>query len=869
MFINDTSSLSLYNNSIDPHINFNIESPMSTTSSPSHMSTYVLDDFIAGEPHLVITEQPIEKFRFRYKSEMIGTHGSLVASNNMSAHRKTAPTVQLRNFHDKAIVRCTLVTSDDKKERLPHAHHLIKREGHKDKDDPHEIEVSQENQFTAAFHGLGIIHTAKKHIKDELVRKLQFELLEERKRKNINATLSIRDEVQIKADADIKQKSINLNSVSLCFQAFIKGSNNIMNPLTEPVYSNPINNLKSALTGELKICRIDKFTSSCEGGEEVFILVEKVGKKNIRIKFFELNEDDNEIWFDYGRFSELDVHHQYAIVFRTPPYKDINITSSKEVYIQLERPSDHDCSEPIKFTYKPSDKILGKKRPRISYSNSIELTQSLPTMQNNDSFTKWNDSQEISNEIKDILLQGCSSSELRNFVNTIDLDKYMQLLNNSEEGVLTSDGPTTKKLDDDVMFAKNIVFEAMNIIRIEKSDKNGEISSNKKKQLKKLLMDRSTYGDSPLHVALRYGQCDIVKYILILMGIDPEYQIIVNIQNSSGKTPLHYAVLQNQPVIIEALLTLGADPSICDDHGFSPLHTAVRIPNAGACVDVLLSNKLINIESYNDLGWTPLQLAAEAGSYDAVRSLVRVGSNVNNTDKSYGRTVLHIAVEGGHKKIVEFLLRNSDIDINKRNFSGNTALHTAVAYTGTRAKELCKLLMQYGADPHIQNNSGSNLDETEQEINEDVNIKVEAESEDENMKKTAGQSSFDLATNKPEILQLLMDHGNNTQDENELALFTKEEILEEDTENNWLSNENKQKLATILDKTKGWKKLVKHLNLEFLLQSLCQNSLSPSLLLLNYIDIQNDITLTQMHDLLSEIEEDEAALFIVDLTRHQ
>lgn len=84
----------------------------------------------------------------------------------------------------------------------------------------------------------------------------------------------------------------------------------------------------------------------------------------------------------------------------------------------------------------------------------------------------------------------------------------------------------------------------------------------------------------------------------------------------------------------------------------------IAVPNAGACVDVLLSNKLIDIESYNDLGWTPLQLAAEAGSYDAVCSLVRAGANVNNMDKSYGRTVLHIAVEGGHKEIVEFLLRN-------------------------------------------------------------------------------------------------------------------------------------------------------------------------------------------------------------------
>lgn len=85
------------------------------------------------------------------------------------------------------------------------------------------------------------------------------------------------------------------------------------------------------------------------------------------------------------------------------------------------------------------------------------------------------------------------------------------------------------------MFAKNTVVEAMNIIRIETNDKNEEISIDKKKQLQKLLTDRTTYGDSPLHVALRYGQRDIVKYILILMGIDPELQTLVNIQNGSGK----------------------------------------------------------------------------------------------------------------------------------------------------------------------------------------------------------------------------------------------------------------------------------------------------------------------------------------------
>lgn len=51
----------------------------------------------------------------------------------------------------------------------------------------------------------------------------------------------------------------------------------------------------------------------------------------------------------------------YIYIYRTPPYKDQNITTTKEVFIQLERPSDGGCSEPKKFYYKPSDRIIGNK----------------------------------------------------------------------------------------------------------------------------------------------------------------------------------------------------------------------------------------------------------------------------------------------------------------------------------------------------------------------------------------------------------------------------------------------------------------------------------------------------------------------------
>lgn len=37
---------------------------------------------------------------------------------------------------------------------------------------------------------------------------------------------------------------------------------------------------------------------------------------NIKIRFFEVDTNDTEVWSDYGKFSHIDVHHQYAIVFK-------------------------------------------------------------------------------------------------------------------------------------------------------------------------------------------------------------------------------------------------------------------------------------------------------------------------------------------------------------------------------------------------------------------------------------------------------------------------------------------------------------------------------------------------------------------------
>lgn len=50
---------------------------------------------------------------------------------------------------------------------------------------------------------MGIIHTARRNIKDEIVRKLSEEILEERRRLNRNVTLSLRDDAQVDQNAII------------------------------------------------------------------------------------------------------------------------------------------------------------------------------------------------------------------------------------------------------------------------------------------------------------------------------------------------------------------------------------------------------------------------------------------------------------------------------------------------------------------------------------------------------------------------------------------------------------------------------------------------------------------------------------------
>lgn len=313
-----------------------------------------------GRPYLEIAEEPCNMFRFRYQSEMHGTHGSLMGASSERSQKKF-PTVILKGYNGtEAHIRCTL-TQVERPGRLgprrPHSHKLVIKKGASEECDPHIVTIKRETGFQAVFQGMGIIHTAKKDIPDELSPKM-IRMEEYEKQRSLTGF----EMDKVRRDAAEEAKNMNLNQVCLCFQAF-GFEQGEWRELCEPVYSQTINNIKSALTGELKICRVSTTVSPVNGNQEVYLLVEKVNKGDIHVEFYEQQPGGQVTWRKNAKV--LDVHHQYAIVIETPPYHQQDIQFPVDVWMELYRNKDGCRSKPWPFKYKPIDPSHPRKRARL------------------------------------------------------------------------------------------------------------------------------------------------------------------------------------------------------------------------------------------------------------------------------------------------------------------------------------------------------------------------------------------------------------------------------------------------------------------------------------------------------------------------
>jgi ankyrin repeat protein len=138
-------------------------------------------------------------------------------------------------------------------------------------------------------------------------------------------------------------------------------------------------------------------------------------------------------------------------------------------------------------------------------------------------------------------------------------------------------------------------------------------------------------GQQPLHYA-GYSGYRSVAGLLLKHGTD------INAKDFKGNTPLQACLLHGRPDdyqldFMKFLFENGADVTLTNEDGMSPLHTALANRCRVEVLSLLLARKEIDINGRDDEGETPLHHAIISGyPVSVIQTLLDKGAQVNLQD---------------------------------------------------------------------------------------------------------------------------------------------------------------------------------------------------------------------------------------------
>ncbi|RXM27879.1 NF-kappa-B inhibitor zeta [Acipenser ruthenus] len=247
------------------------------------------------------------------------------------------------------------------------------------------------------------------------------------------------------------------------------------------------------------------------------------------------------------------------------------------------------------------------------------------------------------------------------------------------------------------------------------------------------LISKDSDGDTFLHIAVAQGR-RALSYVLARKMASFG---MLDVKEHNGQSALQVAVAANQHLIVQDLLSLGAQINTADCWGRTPLHVCAEKGHAQAIQaiqkGVLGNGQQLDLETINYDGMTALHRAVVSHNagvqelqktlqprsphiqsvliknkrlVDCIKTLLQMGATIHAKDWKSGRTAVHIAAEEANVELLQLFLDQPDCltIINTKLYNGNTALHIAASLQNRVAQlDTVRLLMRKGADPSTRN----------------------------------------------------------------------------------------------------------------------------------------------------------------------
>uniref|UniRef100_A0A8C7DBP0 Nuclear factor kappa B subunit 1 n=1 Tax=Oncorhynchus kisutch TaxID=8019 RepID=A0A8C7DBP0_ONCKI len=660
----------------------------------------------ADGPYLQIIEQPKQRgFRFRYGCEG-PSHGGLPGASS-EKNRKSYPNIKICNYQGMARVVVQLVTNS--KDAHLHAHSLVGKQCDKGIC----IADLQPKDSSISFPNLGILHVTKKNVSKTLEDRMS-----EAYRMGYNCGIVIHPEMDafqgefripreltdhqrnlISSAASYQAKEMDLSVVRLMFTAFLPDSDGGFSRRLDPVISDPIFDSKAPNASNLKIVRMDRTAGCVTGGEEVYLLCDKVQKDDIQVRFYE-DDETGLTWEAFGDFSPTDVHRQFAIVFKTPKYRDLNLQKPTSVFVQLKRKSDNETSEPKPFTYHPQ--IIDKEEVQRKRQKTLP------------NFQDYSGHGGAGGLYRGPGGGGPATGGGGGTTNMFLMSLIFTKMNKSRVLCIQSMTVFLYLCTECVLVARLVDVAERQAEALFQYAVTGDVSYLLAPQ-RQLMTAQDENGDTGLHLGVIHSQTDAVRSLAQVLSALPGEEVL-NMRNNLYQTPLHIAVITQQKAAAEALLLAGADVTLCDRHGNTALHLAAQQKEGGMVGFLLRHREIVElVDLPNTAGTT------HTHTHSTLLSRVWAGQYLD-----------------GRPRVC---LGNADVDCCT--YNGSSPLHTA---TGRGSVKLTALLMAAGADPHKENFEPLFFRE------HDCCVDEEEEEEDEGY--IPGTTPLNMAAT-PEVLEIL------------------------------------------------------------------------------------------------------------------
>ncbi|CAB0032077.1 unnamed protein product [Trichogramma brassicae] len=192
----------------------------------------------------------------------------------------------------------------------------------------------------------------------------------------------------------------------------------------------------------------------------------------------------------------------------------------------------------------------------------------------------------------------------------------------------------------------------------------------------------------------------------------------IDARDKSGNVPLHLALEYHNNKLVELLLRRGADQSLANNYGGTPLHLISNYidDEDDELVELFFEiwderQQTARVDVQDEEGNTPLHEAVNWGNKKVVEKLLRRGANANLAT-NYGMTPLHIiccnrdAEDDGLAKLIFDICdeRQLKLQVDAANECGYTPLHFVLYNHGD--PRLIELLLRRGANPNLVNERG-------------------------------------------------------------------------------------------------------------------------------------------------------------------